>query len=46
VKEFYAAHGDWWQPSELLKELAETGKSFSDFDRGKLQTPSVESAAN
>lgn len=43
IKEFYAARGDWWKPSELLKELAETGKSFSDFDRGKLQ---AESTAN
>jgi 3-hydroxyacyl-CoA dehydrogenase len=43
VKEFHETRGDWWQPSELLKELAETGKSFSDFDRRKLQ---AESAAN
>ncbi|WP_417450853.1 3-hydroxyacyl-CoA dehydrogenase NAD-binding domain-containing protein [Kordiimonas sp.] len=23
----------WWQPAPLLKELAEAGKSFADFDR-------------
>ncbi len=48
VKEFYDAYGDWWQPSELLKELADAGKSFSDFDRRKTQTSAAaaESAAN
>jgi len=46
VKELHEAHGDWWKPSELLKKLAETGESFSDFDRRKLQTATAESAAN
>jgi len=46
VKELHEAHGVWWKPSELLKKLAETGESFSDFDRRKLQTATAESAAN
>lgn len=46
VKEFQEAHGDWWQPSELLKELAERGESFGDFDRKKLHKASREAAAN
>ena len=46
VKELHEAHGDWWKPSELLKKLVETGESFSDFDRRKLQTATAESAAN
>jgi len=46
VKELHEAHGDWWKPSGLLKKLAETGESFSDFDRRKLQTATAESAAN
>lgn len=43
VKEFHGAHGDWWQPSELLKELAATGGSFSDFDK---RNSAAETAAN
>lgn len=32
------AYGDrWWQPAPLLKELAEAGKSFADFDRENAQ---------
>lgn len=46
VKEFHEAHGDWWQPSELLRQLAETGKTFSDFDRSKTQSSAAESAAS
>ena len=46
VKEFHQTHGDWWQPSELLKELADAGKSFGDFDRRKTRMPAAESAAN
>ena len=30
---FRQAHGDHWQPSPLLKRLAEENKTFSDFDR-------------
>ena len=25
--------GYWWKPAPLLKELAESGKTFADYDR-------------
>lgn len=36
VVEFGRQHGDWWQPANLLKDLAEGGKRFADFDRAGL----------
>ncbi|TNE63690.1 MAG: 3-hydroxyacyl-CoA dehydrogenase [Alphaproteobacteria bacterium] len=34
ILRFQDVHGPrWWQPAPLLKELAEAGKSFADFDR-------------
>ncbi|HVB88499.1 MAG TPA: 3-hydroxyacyl-CoA dehydrogenase NAD-binding domain-containing protein [Candidatus Dormibacteraeota bacterium] len=33
VREFHQQHGDIWQPAPLLKELAEAGKTFADFQR-------------
>ena len=35
VCEFEKQHGSLWAPSPLLKELAESGKSFADFDKAK-----------
>ncbi len=35
VCEFEKEHGSLWTPSPLLKELAESGKSFADFDKTK-----------
>jgi 3-hydroxyacyl-CoA dehydrogenase len=32
---FEQEHGFWWKPPELLKELAESGRSFGDFDKQK-----------
>jgi 3-hydroxyacyl-CoA dehydrogenase len=32
---FEKEHGSWWSPSPLLKKLAESGKTFADFDNGK-----------
>ena len=29
IQAFHAAHGAWWQPSALLKRLAESGKTFA-----------------
>jgi 3-hydroxyacyl-CoA dehydrogenase len=46
VKQFHEAHGDWWKPANLLKELAETGKNFGDFDRKDLTAATAESAVN
>ena len=38
VSEFHAEHGELWEPSPLLKTLAEQGKTFADFDKGKITT--------
>jgi len=35
VCEFEKQHGSLWAPSPLLKELAESGKKFADFDKAK-----------
>ncbi len=35
VCQFEKEHGTLWAPSPLLKELAEGGKSFADFDKSK-----------
>jgi 3-hydroxyacyl-CoA dehydrogenase len=35
VREFHKQHGTHWTPSPLLAELAESGKSFADFDKSK-----------
>ncbi|HKP87254.1 MAG TPA: 3-hydroxyacyl-CoA dehydrogenase NAD-binding domain-containing protein [Blastocatellia bacterium] len=35
VLEFHALHGDLWKPAPLLQQLAEQGKTFADFDKGK-----------
>ena len=33
ICQFEKEHGSLWTPSPLLKELAESGKSFADFDK-------------
>lgn len=33
VREFHQQHGAIWQPAPLLKELAESDKTFADFQR-------------
>jgi 3-hydroxyacyl-CoA dehydrogenase len=33
ICEFEKQHGSLWTPSPLLKELAESGKTFADFDK-------------
>jgi 3-hydroxyacyl-CoA dehydrogenase len=35
VREFEKQHGSLWEPSPLLKELAESGRTFADFDKSK-----------
>jgi 3-hydroxyacyl-CoA dehydrogenase len=35
VCELHAQHGYWWEPAPLLKQLAEEGKKFRDFDKQK-----------
>jgi 3-hydroxyacyl-CoA dehydrogenase len=33
INEFHAQHGELWEPAPLLKQLAEQGKGFADFDQ-------------
>jgi 3-hydroxyacyl-CoA dehydrogenase len=33
ICEFQAEHGELWEPAPLLKQLAEQGKTFADYDR-------------
>ncbi|MFI5103708.1 MAG: 3-hydroxyacyl-CoA dehydrogenase NAD-binding domain-containing protein, partial [Terriglobales bacterium] len=33
ICEFERQHGELWQPAPLLKQLAQAGKGFKDFDR-------------
>jgi len=35
VGEFHKAHGYHWEPAPLLNQLAEEGKSFADWDKGR-----------
>jgi 3-hydroxyacyl-CoA dehydrogenase len=35
VKQFHEEHGELWEPAPLLKRLAESGKTFADFDKDK-----------
>ena len=36
ICEFQEKHGELWEPAPLLKQLAEQGKTFTDFDKGRL----------
>jgi len=36
IQEFHAQHGKLWEPAALLKQLAEQGKTFADFDKGNI----------
>lgn len=40
IEEFHAAHGHWWRPAPLLKELAASGKTFAEWDRARMQASS------
>src|SRR5208282_1418641 len=33
VLEFRQQHGEIWEPADLLKQLAEQGKTFADYNR-------------
>jgi 3-hydroxyacyl-CoA dehydrogenase len=35
VNQFHEEHGELWEPAPLLKRLAESGKTFADFDKEK-----------
>ena len=35
ICEFEKQHGSLWAPAPLLKQLAESGKTFADFDKSK-----------
>ena len=36
ISEFHEQHGKLWEPAPLLKTLADQGKTFADFDKGKI----------
>jgi 3-hydroxyacyl-CoA dehydrogenase len=38
VRQFHEQHGELWEPALLLKQLAEEGKKFADFDKAKAGT--------
>ena len=33
ISEFHNQHGELWTPAPLLKQLADEGKGFKDFDK-------------
>jgi 3-hydroxyacyl-CoA dehydrogenase len=35
VSQFHKEHGELWEPAPLLKQLAEEGRTFADFDKEK-----------
>ena len=36
ISEFHRQHGELWTPAPLLKQLAEEGKGFKDFDQRQV----------
>jgi 3-hydroxyacyl-CoA dehydrogenase len=36
ICEFHQQHGELWAPAPLLKRLAETGKTFAEFDKEQV----------
>jgi 3-hydroxyacyl-CoA dehydrogenase len=39
IRDFERQHGRVWAPAGLLQRLADSGKTFADFDREKATTP-------
>jgi 3-hydroxyacyl-CoA dehydrogenase len=35
ILEFHQQHGELWEPAPLLKQLAEQGKTFADYNKGQ-----------
>ena len=38
IREFERQHGELWEPAPLLKQLAEQGKTFADFNKQQTAT--------
>jgi 3-hydroxyacyl-CoA dehydrogenase len=38
ILEFHRQHGELWEPAPLLKQLAEQGKSFADYNKEQRAT--------
>lgn len=36
ISEFHQQHGELWEPAPLLKHLAESGKTFAEFDKERV----------
>jgi 3-hydroxyacyl-CoA dehydrogenase len=39
VRQFHKEHGDAWKPAPLLKQLAESGRTFAQYDKAKAAVP-------
>ncbi len=37
VAEFHRQHGHIWEPAPLLKQLADEGKTFADYQRESVR---------
>jgi 3-hydroxyacyl-CoA dehydrogenase len=35
IREFHREHGERWRPADLLRNLAETSRTFRDYDAGR-----------
>jgi 3-hydroxyacyl-CoA dehydrogenase len=41
ISEFHGKHGELWEPAPLLKQLAERGETFAEWDAAREQQPAV-----
>ncbi len=39
VRQFEKEHGESWKPAPLLKQLAESGRTFAEYDKAKAAVP-------
>jgi 3-hydroxyacyl-CoA dehydrogenase len=44
ICEFHQQHGELWAPAPLLKRLAESGKTFAEFDKERVASGSLQPA--
>jgi 3-hydroxyacyl-CoA dehydrogenase len=41
ICDFHRQHGELWAPAPLLKRLAQSGKTFADFDKESQAAPEI-----
>jgi 3-hydroxyacyl-CoA dehydrogenase len=39
IQQFHKEHGDLWKPAPLLKQLAESKRTFAEYDKAKAAIP-------